>query len=140
MARDYIEQRQAKTPASAKGRGRDKPYVHDPLPVDQLYKRGEYSPFPKTDGDGLVSKELHSYETRMQKPQALGDHDIDGRLPGYDNDVPITRWVRGKDATVKPGYVFTGNPKPAKGGLKLEASGKDAKASPFSAAAKTWSE
>jgi hypothetical protein len=38
-------------------------------------------------------------DSENQKPQAPEDH----HSPGYDNDVPITNWVR-SDGTKKPSF------------------------------------
>jgi hypothetical protein len=108
--------------------------------IDALYKKDRVADNLNTaGGDGLVSKELHSYEIRMQQPQALGDHDINGRLPSYDNDVaPRRRGGRqgSERATFDHGKYDLGD-KPgrcAKGGGKCEATGQDISESPFSAA------
>jgi hypothetical protein len=133
MARDYVDQRATRTRVSAETRGRrTKPEDHRPYSpeqIDALYSKGEYSPFHKTAGDGLVDAKQHKYDVMIQKPQFPEDQ----HGPGYNPDVPITRWVRGADATKKPGYVFTGDPKGPKG-PPCKASGADISESPFSAA------
>jgi len=118
-------------------RTRTKPADQGPLSpraVEKLYDRSDFAPLRNAGADGLVSKKQHAYETSMQKPQPAGDHEIDGRLPSYDNDVPIRRWVRSNDATSKPHFDHVGNPKPASGGGRNKASGRDIRESPFSAA------
>lgn len=37
----------------------------------------------------------------QQAPQSPGEK----HSPGYDNDVPLNGWLRGKDATKKPGFA-----------------------------------
>jgi len=54
----------------------------------------------------------------MQKPQPAGDHEIDGRLPDYSNDVPLTgrrSWLRGggKQGAGHLDFDHVGNPGPA---------------------------
>ena len=135
MARDYIENRAAKSVKTAETRGRrtapedQGPYT--PKQIDRLYRKSEIASNLNVDGgDGLVSKRIHAFEEAARGPQFKG---TDGHFPDYLNDVPITRWTRGKDATEKPGYVPTGNPGTARG-AKIEASGRDMHKSPFSAA------
>jgi hypothetical protein len=113
--------------------------------IDKLYAKDRVRGLNHADGDGLVSVELHSYETRMQQPQALGDHDVNGRLPGYVNDVPLTgkrSFLRGagrggEDQTFFDRGKLDPSNQPGRwgaGGGKLKASGQDIPSSPFSAA------
>src|ERR1700730_6253408 len=103
MARGSYRQDEATAAKAGEDRRRTEPKVDgrplSPKEIDALYKKDRVASNLNTaGGDGLVSKELHSYETRMQQPQALGDHDVNGRLPGYHNDVPLTgkrSWLRG---------------------------------------------
>jgi hypothetical protein len=156
MARGSYRQVEATAAKTGEDKRRTQPKDQGPYSVaqiDALYKKDAIKSNLNTDGgDGLQSKELHDYEIRMQQPQALGDHDVDGRLPDYLNDVPEGDWRRGRRGAHKSGgagypcfdqgKLDPGNQpgRWAKGGGKLKASGKDETKSPFSRAHKTWSE
>jgi hypothetical protein len=115
-----------------------------PKQIDDMYKKARIAPNLNVDGgDGLVSKQVHDYERGVQRSQALGDNNVDGKLSDYDNDVK-DGWLRGsgvRGATARPSFDSVGMPAPARGGGKSTAKHNfDAKTSPFSAAAKTWKE
>jgi hypothetical protein len=143
MAKDYIEERATRSRGASETRGRRtapsaKPYDHEPLAVHKLYQRGEYAPFNKTGGDGLVDQKRHDFDVKIQKPQFAEDQ----HGPGYNPDVPETSYLRGggKGGESRPyfdrGKYDIGNQpgRQAKGGSRLEATGADCKSSPFSAA------
>jgi hypothetical protein len=142
MAKDYVEQRAAKTVCGAGARDRQtaprdqKPYSQ--VQIEKLYRKDRVAPNLNVGrGDGLVSNKLHDYEKAARGPQFK---DIDGRFPDYLNDVPEKSWLRGggKQGAGHLEFDHVGNPGAARGGAKIEASGKDTKRSPFSAAAKSW--
>jgi hypothetical protein len=115
-----------------------KPY--SPSEIDRLYRKDRIASNLNVDGgDGLMDKRLHDYEVSMQQPQRLGDHNVDGRLPDYLNDVPTLgrrAWLRGhgKAGSGHLDFDHVGNPGSAKGGSRLKATGQDISESPFSAA------
>ncbi len=90
------------------------------------------------DGGGLVRLAQHRKDVEIQRPQDA----VDAREKNYDNDVR-NGWLRGRgeDASKNPCFDpgMSGNRygKPSKGD-RLTASARNANASPFSAASKTW--
>lgn len=146
---DFIEKQATRTMGSAKNRGREKAYVHDPLAVNPVYERGRYSPkgVNHADGDGLQTKALHDREVILQRPQFTMDghlgettsYDKDGRLKSHNPGSIAGDTMRGLRGGDQQGggyscFDHVGNPGMAKGGGKLKASGKDEHKSPFSAA------
>jgi hypothetical protein len=92
--------------------------------LERAYAQDRHRP----DMNGRVEK-----PNRADKAQA-NQMPEDAHAAGYHNDVPVTRWVRSRDATSKPHFDHVGNPGSAKGGARLKATGQDISDSPFSAA------
>lgn len=118
-------------------RARTKPSDHTPY-SPKLYDKSDFAPLRSAGGDGLITKKQHASEEAARGPQFPEDQ----HGPGYNPDVPENSWLRGGGAQGAGHLDFdrVGNPGAARGGGKNTASGRDVKSSPFSAAAKTWSE
>jgi hypothetical protein len=116
-----------------------------PAEVKKLYAKDMRPEGHGMVGDGLTSKAEYEFYKKMHAPQDLGDRDTNGRMAIYDNDVPekgARSWLRGGQRGGESYSCFdrTGVPKNAPGGGHNTATGKDMRSSPFSRAAKTWSE
>jgi hypothetical protein len=130
-ARDEVPQKR-----SDEGQRRTRPAdvgPASPKKIADIYAKGK---------ETISRKEwLHEEHQANQFPEDKHQDNGRGR---YDNDVPRDRWARGGDLSGdgRPGFdrgKFDIANKPQKPtGPRNTASGTDIKASPFSAAHKTW--
>jgi hypothetical protein len=110
-----------------------------PAKIAKLYAQGKERFFNVPGGDGLVSKAQHGNDIEIQKPQFIEDR----RQPDYPNQP--SGWVRGQgrhEGGLYPefdgGRLDVANKPQKPTGPRNTASGADMKASPFSAAHKTY--